>query len=464
LIVAYLTRFRPKRAQSWLPMNALLLPLGMLLGAVAVALALRPRLRALTLESQRVVGLERDLARARAELEHERALGEERLATLADAQERLSASFKALSAEALQSSVAQLAELARAQLQTSQVQAKRDLDHRQQAVEQLVGPLREQLGRVDAQLLALDRERRESRGRLEAQLRTLTETGERLRTETGALVTALRKPNARGQWGQMQLRKVVELAGMVKHCDFVEQSTVPGEEAPLRPDLVVSLPGGKHVVVDAKAPLQGVLDAYQARDEEERTRHLRDHARLLRKHVKSLADKAYWAGLESAPDFVVMFLPGEHLYGAALESDPELIEDSMARRVLIATPTTLVAMLRAVAYGWQQERVAESAQAVSDLGRELHARLVKLSSLLSTLGNRLNGAVRAYNETVGSYEARVLPGARRFAEHGAVAEGRELPQLEQVTINARSIHGAEFEDGEATAVEEVRAVRLRAAE
>jgi DNA recombination protein RmuC len=222
---------------------------------------------------------------------------------------------------------------------------------------------------------------------------------------------------------------------------------VAGEESALRPDLVVSLPGGKHVVVDAKAPLQGVLDAYQARDEEERQRHLHDHARLLRRHVKSLADKAYWAGLDSAPDIVVMFLPGEHLYGAALEADPALIEDAMARRVLIATPTTLLAMLRAVAYGWQQERVAESAQAISDLGRELHGRLVKLSSLMSTLGSRLNSTVRAYNEAVGSYEARVLPAARRFEDHGSVAGGRELPELEPVTLSARSVHAPELAGG-----------------
>ncbi|MGI8413273.1 MAG: DNA recombination protein RmuC, partial [Solirubrobacteraceae bacterium] len=400
--------------------------------------------------------------------QHERARAQERLATLGEAQERLSASFKALSADALQASMAQLAELTRAQLQTAQTQATGDLERRQHAVEQLVAPLREQLGRVDGQLLALDQERRESRGRLEEQLKTLTETGEKLRTETGALVTALRKPNARGQWGQMQLRNVVELAGMVKHCDFFEQSSFGGEEeSTLRPDLVVSLPGGKQVVVDAKAPLQGVLDAYEAREENERVAHLRDHARLLRKHVRALADKAYWAGLDSAPDFVVLFLPGEHLYGAALEVDPSLIEDAMARRVLIATPTTLLAMLRAVAYGWQQERVAESAQAVSELGRELHGRLVKLSGLLSSLGKKLGGAVGAYNELVGSYEARVLPGARRFTEHGAVAAGRELPPLEQVTLSARSVHVAELvaQDGQdEESAGEVTARRLRAAE
>jgi DNA recombination protein RmuC len=273
----------------------------------------------------------------------------------------------------------------------------------------------------------------------------------------------------------MQLRNVVELAGMLRHCDFAEQAALGSEETSLRPDLVISMPGGKHVVVDAKAPLQGVLDAYEARDEETRVRHLRDHARLLRKHVKALSDKAYWSQLDSAPDFVVLFLPGEHLYGAALEADPVLLEDAMAQRVLIATPTTLLAMLRSIGYGWQQERVAESAQAISDLGRDLHGRLAKLSGLMATLGNRLNSTVRAYNETVGSYEARVMPGARRFAEHGAVAEGRELPQLEQVTVSARTVHSAEEDpphprpakvaEVEQLSVEdEITARRLRAAE
>ena len=217
---------------------------------------------------------------------------------------------------------------------------------------------------------------------------------------------------------------------------------------------------------DAKAPLQGVLDAYEARDEEEREQHLQAHARLLRKHVKSLAEKAYWEQLDSAPDFVVMFLPGEHLYGAALEADPGLLEDAMAERVLIATPTTLLAILRAVGYGWQQERVAESAQAVSELGRELHARLVRLATMLSTLGTRLNSTVKAYNEAVGSYEARVLPAARRFADHGAVSPGRELGEVEQVTLSARSVHAAELpvEEGSAELLDEELPELPRAAE
>jgi DNA recombination protein RmuC len=398
----------------------------------------------------------------------------ERLRAHADAEARLSDTFKALSSDALGASVERLTELARSQLQTSQVQARSDLDQRRNAVEQLVAPLKEQLGRVDSQLQALDRERRESRGQLNNQLRTLTETSERLRNETGALVTALRKPNARGQWGQMQLRKVVELAGMVRHCDFTEQTALPGEDGTLRPDLIVNLPGGKHVIVDAKAPLQGVLDAYEARDDAERERHLRDHARLLRKHVKLLAAKEYWAGLDSAPDFVVMFLPGEHLFAAALEVDPQLIEDAMAARVYIASPTTLVALMQSVAYGWQQERVAQSARAVAESGRELHSRLVKLSTLLAKLGSRLNGTVQAYNDTIGSYEARVLPGARRFAEHGIVPAGSELPPLQQVSTGARPVQSADEAEAnrvDAAGVVEpliddspVRARRLRAAD
>ena len=448
-------------------MNALWLALGVIIGAGVILIALRPRLRALSADATRGIELERELVKTRSDLEHERERAAERLATVTDAQERLSASFKALSAEALQSSMTQLAEMAQAQLRTVQTEAKGDLDKRQHAVEQLVAPLKEQLGRVDGQLLRLDQERRESRGRLESQLRTLTETGDRLRTETGALVTALRKPNARGQWGQMQLRNVVEAAGLLKHCDFAEQHSYAGDDSTMRPDMVVKLPGGKCVVVDAKSPLQGVLDAYEARDDVERERHLRDHARLLRKHVKALADKAYWSRLETTPDMVVMFLPGESLLGPALEADPGLLQDAMAQRVLIATPTTLLALLHSVGYGWQQERVAESAQAISDLGRELHGRLVKLSTLLGTLGTRLNGAVRAYNETVGSYEARVLPGARRFADHGAVAEGRDLPELEPVTVSARAVHTAELQldlDGTSAVAEPRRPRRLRAAE
>jgi DNA recombination protein RmuC len=287
---------------------------------------------------------------------------------------------------------------------------------RGRAGEDALAPVREQLGALDAQLRALDRDRHALGGRLESQLTLLLRANETLRTETGALAGALRRPNVRGQWGQVQLRRVVELAGMVEHCDFDEQVTLPSG---LRPDLVITLPGGARVVVDAKAPLEAVLDANAAQDEATRRRHLAAHARALRGHVHALAAKAYADELPGAPELVVLFLPGEHLYGLALEADATLLEDAMSRRVLIATPTTLLAILRAIAHGWQQQQVAESAQAVAELGRELHRRLARLSGLLATLGARLSTTVRAYNEAIGSYDARVVPAARRLADHGA---------------------------------------------
>jgi DNA recombination protein RmuC len=390
-------------------MNAVWLIAGLIVGAGVTMLIMRERIRALHENQDR----------------------------MRDNQAQMSDSFKAMSAEALDTSIRQLTEMARTQLQSTQAEAKGELEKRQLAMEQLVRPLKDQLQRVDQQLLTLNKERHQSQGMLAERMRQLAEANEKLRSETGALVTALRKPNARGPWGQMQLRKVVELAGMVRHCDFTEQASFAGDEQTLRPDMVVNLPGGKHVVVDAKAPLQGILDAYDAPDEQTRSEAMQAHARLLRRHVKQLADKAYWDGMESAPDFVVLFLPGEHLYGAALDADPSLIEDAMSRRVLIATPTTLLALLHSVGYGWQQERVAESAQAISDLGRELHGRLAKLSGMIQTLGKRLNSTVNAYNDTVGSYERRVLPAARRFADHGAVASGSEIGDLDQITETAR---------------------------
>lgn len=304
-------------------------------------------------------------------------------------------------------------------------------------VQALVAPLGEQLGRIDRHLLRLDRERHELRGSLEAQIQSLVRSGERLHSETSALVSALRRPNTRGQWGQMQLRRVVELAGMVAHCDFTEQVRLEGEDGALRPDLIVALPGEKQVVVDAKAPLGAVLDLYACQDESERGRHLRAHARLLRGHMEALAGRNYAACLAASPDFVVLFLPGEHLYSVALEADPALLEDAMTRRVLIATPTTLLAILRAVAYGWQQERVARSAQELAELGGELQRRLARLAGLLEAIGSRLSATVRAYNETVGSYEARVLPAARRFAEHGVGSPEQELEVPQPVSVVPR---------------------------
>ncbi len=278
-------------------------------------------------------------------------------------------------------------------------------------------PVHDALARLDAKLAEIERERAHARGALDEQLRVLG-------AQTRALAGALRQPHARGRWGELQLRRVVELAGMTAHCDFVEQASVATDDGLLRPDLVVRLPGGTQVVVDAKAPLHAFLDACEAADETARTSALAAHARLVRAHVRRLSAKAYWDRFETAPDFVVLFLPGEHLFGAALEADPELLDDGARQRVLIATPTTLIALLRAVAHGWQQERVAQDARAVAELGRILHRRIESFAAHLERAGRRLGGAVEAYNAAVGSFEHRVLPSARRLAGHGVVADGR----------------------------------------
>lgn len=319
-------------------------------------------------------------------------------------------------------------------------------ERRARGMEELVAPIGESLRRVDEQLAALDRDRAHQRGALEQQLRELVSAQERLRGETAGLSAALRQPQTRGRWGELQLKRVVELAGMVDRCDFSEQRSTSGDDGALRPDVIVHLPGGKQVVVDAKAPLHAFLDAHEARDETTRTTALAQHARLLREHVRRLGAKAYWAQFETTPEFVVLFLPGEHFHSAALEAAPELLEEGVRDGVLIATPTTLIALLRAVAYGWQQETVAQSAREIATLGRDLHRRLGTFAGHLDRVGARLRGAVGAYNEAVGSFDSRVLPSARRFADHGVVDRSRALAPLTPIDLTARELHAPELRE------------------
>jgi DNA recombination protein RmuC len=355
------------------------------------------------------------VARARnatleADLAHERERGEARVAAADEARATLETTFKALSADALRTNNESFLQLARGQL-----------EQRQQAVEHLVKPIRESLERVGNEVKTLEQARRQDYGSLTAQVRSLAETSERLRTETGMLVSALRAPAVRGRWGEMQLRRAVETAGLLNYCDFLEQATVASDEGMLRPDLVVKLPGGRNVVVDAKTPLQALLDGLHAEDDAARASHLEDFVRHVRSHVTKLSAKAYWAQFSPAPDFVIMFLPGESFFRAALEQDPSLLEATANQRVILASPSTLITLLRAVAVGWREERVAESARAVNELGRELYERLVTMTDHVVTLGRRLDGAVQAYNQTVGSLERRVLVSARRFTEQGVPA-------------------------------------------
>ena len=414
----------------------LYLLIGIVIGALAMLAVVRPRIARL-----RTVERERDLLEVR--LDSKLQSDEDR--------------FRALSAEVLKSSNEQFLTLAKQALGTYQTDARNELEKRERAVAQLVAPITEQLGKVDSRLERLDRDRAAGASALRQQLQTMVESQDKLRGETGALVAALRKPQARGRWGEMQLRNVVEMAGMVAYCDFAEQVTVrDDEDRALRPDLIVNLPGGKKVVVDAKAPLQAFLDAYDATDEADRERHMADHARMLREHIRKLSARGYWAQFPEAPDFVVLFLPGEHFHNAALEIDPSLIQQGVEQQVLIATPTTLIALLRAVHYGWQQERVAENAREISDLGRELHSRLGSVAGHVQKLGRQLGSAVDAYNAAVGSLETRVLVSARRFTDHGVVAEDKQIAPLEPIDRVPRAPQAPELAPVEDEMVEAPR--------
>lgn len=381
---------------------------GLILGATAAWFALRPRLLAGDSKAAELRDREQELAIARAELGLTQRSFDERVVT----------TLKAISAEALQSSNTSFLELAETKLQGT------------------VAPLRESLQRIDVQVRALEQARQDAYGALRQQVSELSRT-------TGSLANALRKPHVRGQWGELHLKRVVELAGMVEHCDFVvQESTRDDEGSLLRPDLIVRLPGGKRVVVDAKAPLHAVLDAYELEDEEQRRVKLLDHARLVRDHMTKLGQKAYWQQFTPTPEFVVMFLPDEAFFRAALEHDPSLIEAGVGAGVIPASPTTLIALLRTVAYGWQQETVAESAREVSDLGRELYGRLGKLAAHFAKLGRSLTTAVDAYNDTVGSLESRVLVTARKLENHGI--SGDPLPEIAPVELQARPLSAPEL--------------------
>lgn len=346
--------------------------------------------------------------------------------------------FAVLSSEALRSNSQTFLQLAQETLKRFQVHAKGELEQKEKAMENLVKPIRETLDKAEQQIRLMENERKQAYGALHKHLETLTQTQQTLHSETRNLVQALRRPEVRGQWGEMTLKRLVELAGMVDHCDFYEQQQATSAEGQSRPDMIVRMPDERELVVDAKTPLDAYLSAIEASDDETRDKHLLQHARNVRARVRELSAKTYWAQFRRAPDFVVLFIPGEQFLGAALDVDRDLLEHAMRQRVILTTPTSLIALLRAVGYGWRQQALAANAERIRETGEDLYNRLATFSEHLSGLGRSLDRAVSQYNQSVGSFQAKVMPGARKFTELG-VTERKAIEEPEQIEKGLREV-------------------------
>src|SRR5712692_5721526 len=386
--------------------------------------------------------------RLQIELEKDRAVHAERLKAYGEAEARLREAFQALSADALKTNNQAFLDLAETRLREARTEATSDIDARKKAIEELLAPMAKTLDQVDREIKDSERRRTETGAQLMQKIASLDTAGQSLRDETRRLTDALKRPGVRGRWGELQLKRVVELAGMVEYCDFSEQRTLQCEDdSRIRPDVIVRLPGGKQIVIDAKAPLDAYLRALEAPDEAARQTLLVEHARQVRAHISQLSAKSYFDKIASTPEFVVMFLPGEMFFSAALEHDPSLIECGVEKRVIPASPTTLIALLRAVAYGWQQEAMEENARKISDLGKSLYEAIRTLGARFDTLGLRLKSSLEAYNEAVGSLEGNVLVKARKLKELQAANGGEEIKALEPIDRVPRMLQVPELTDG-----------------
>lgn len=426
-------------------MTPLIFVVGLVLGALGASVYWLMRSRKTESDAvARIESLAGERAALNAALEAERASSADKLAIVLDAQRQLKDSFEALSAEALRRSQESFLQLAQERLGQYQQASVSDLQARQQAIAELLKPVRESIERVDKQLVNVDKERVGAYESVAQQLRTLSATHDELRRETGSLVRALRSPNVRGRWGEVQLRRVIEVAGMIDYCDFTEkESSTTDDGARVTPDLIIRLPNGKTLVVDSKVPIEAYLQSVDMQDEAARELKLRDHARQVRDHVKALGKKRYWEQFTPTPEFVVMFMPGEALLGSALQYDNELIELAGAQRVIPASPLTLIAVLRAVAYGWQQDLIVKNAEELSKLGKEMYDRLCTMADNLSGLGTDLRRAVESYNKTIGTIESRVLVTARRFRDMG-VSTPDELEEVKTVQVAVRDARAPEL--------------------
>lgn len=370
-------------------------------------------------------------------LELERKAHIEKLQALQEAREQLAHTFSALSSQALKHNNEEFLKLATENLRHFQTRAQGDLEQREKAIENMVKPIREALDKTEKQIQNIEKDRKEAYGALNHHLETMARTQNDLQDQTRQLVNALRRPEVRGQWGELTLKRLAELAGMVEHCDFYEQEHVDSDAGRQRPDMIIRMPDQREIVVDVKTPLDAYLSAIEAGDELTRTQHLQRHARNVRQRVQELSSKAYWSQFKDAPNFVVLFIPGDQFLGAALDQDRNLLEDALRKQVILATPTSFVALLRAVAYGWRQEQLAKNAEKIRQVGEELYQRLANFSGHLQKLGRSLESGLKAYNSAIGSFDARVLPSARKFVELG-INPGKEIETPQQIETGIKT--------------------------
>jgi DNA recombination protein RmuC len=420
---------------------------GVLAGVVGTMLALQPR----------TARLREKLAVAESKLEAQARTEAELNASIDMLEQRLARVFDDLAKRSLQDNSRQFLQLAQQNLEVHRTRAQGDLKAREQAVEQLVTPIRQALEKTEKQIAEIERERNRAFGSITSLLETMTSSQQALSAETRNLVNALRRPEVRGQWGEMTLRRLVELAGMVEHCDFTEQEHTVSADGVLRPDMIVHLAEGRQLVVDVKTPLDAYIAAVEASDDAAREAALQRHARKVRERVRELAAKRYWAQFERSPEFVILFIPGDQFLSAALSRDPGLLDEALNQHVILATPTSLVALLKAVAYGWRQVALAENAKQIRDLAADLHRRLATFTGHLARVGRALTSSVDAYNSAVGSLERQVLPGARKFTELGVQAQ-KPLEPAPEVDLIARTPRGEPSDKGDAAGTEEGAAI------
>ena len=420
----------------------------LILGLTAILIAAVAALLAWLPAHRRNLLLREEAIRLQTELDAERRAGIEKSRTYEEARRQLGSSFNALAAQALKHNSSEFLKLAQENFKQLHIRSQNDLNEREKAVENLVKPIREVMEKTEQQIRRMEQERQTAYGSLTKHLESMSETQRLLQSETRNLVQALRRPEVRGQWGEMTLKRLAELAGMVEHCDFFEQEQVRTEEGnAMRPDMIVRMPDGRDIVVDAKTPLDAYLAAMEAVSDDEKQKALLRHSRKVRERVRELAAKAYWQQFRNTPDFVVLFIPGDQFLSAALDHDRKLLEDAMAEKVILATPTSFIALLRAVAYGWRQQALAENAERIRQVGEELYGRLGTFADYLGKLGRSLDSSVSHFNKAVGSFDSRILPSARKFTEMGIHAKkDLEEPVPLEKSVRQRQVQSDEIQE------------------